>query len=329
MLSILQIASALLILPLKKPVMYIHYGYDNLHLRDAVVTMGIFDGVHCGHKALLEHLVSSAKEQNGESVVITFSPHPKLVLEKNNASLFFLTTMEEKIALLDKANIDHLVIVEFNKIFSKIRACDFIKDVLVEKIGTRHLIIGYNHHFGRRGEGDFNTIKECSELFDFKVEQVQGFHSKEGIISSSSIRKALSEGKLEDANKLLGYFYSVTGRVVEGRRIGRTIGFPTANIKPDYQHKLIPQSGVYAVEVHHNGIVYPGMLNIGSNPTVNADTSVRSIEVHIINFERDIYGDPISVIFRKRLRDEIRFESTEQLAEQMELDKQYTVQLLS
>jgi len=326
---IISFSQALLILQTDSSAMIIHKGYETLNLAKPVVTIGIFDGVHRGHKALLDRLVSCAKEENSESVVITFSPHPRLVLDKNSATLTFLTTMEEKIVLLDKAGVDHLIIIEFNKAFSNIRACDFIKNVLVEKIGAKHLIIGYNHHFGRSGEGDFNTIKLCAESLDFKVEQVQGFHSDEGTISSSLVREALLQGKMEEANNLLGHLYSVSGTVVEGRKIGRTIGFPTANIRPDYKHKLIPCNGVYAVEVHLDGMIYPGMLSIGSNPTVNTDAGLRSIEVHIINLKKDIYGRAVSIIFRKRLRDEIRFDNITQLTEQMELDKQYVIRLLT
>ena len=309
--------------------MIIHEGYENLKLVSPVVTLGIFDGVHKGHLALLDCLVSRSREDNGESVVITFSPHPRLVLEQNRENLSFLTTMEEKKVLLENANVDHLVIIEFNNQFSKIQACDFIKKVLVEKIGTNHLIIGFNHHFGRGGEGDFNTIKQCTESLDFRVEQIQGFHAEEGAISSSSIRKALLNERLDEANRWLGYNYSISGTIVEGRQIGRSIGFPTANIKPDYQYKLIPGDGVYAVEVHLDGLMYPGMMSIGSNPTVNNDPGARSIEVNNLDFDKDIYGMGIKVVFRKRLRDEIKFDNTKQLAEQMELDKQHVLQLLT
>jgi len=309
--------------------MIIHEGYQNLNLVEPVVTLGIFDGVHRGHRVLLDNLVARAEEVKAESVVITFSPHPRLVLEQKNIDLSFLTTIEEKMVLLEKANVDHVIIIEFNKQFSKISACDFIKDILVDKIGTKHLIIGYNHHFGRRGEGDFNTIKQCSESNAFKVEQVQGFHTEEGAISSSSIREALLKGKLDEANRWLGYSYSVSGTIIEGLKIGRSIGFPTANIKPDYQYKLIPGNGVYAVEVHLVDKNYPGMLSIGTNPTVNADIRIRSIEVHILNFNKDIYGRKISVTFRKRLRDEKKFDNLEQLTKQMELDKQDTLQMFS
>jgi len=309
--------------------MHIHNGYENINLEKPVVTLGIFDGVHLGHKVLLDRLVSSAKEANGEAVVVTFSPHPRLVLDKDSSALTFLTTMEEKITLLERAKIDDLIIIEFTREFSRMPACDFVKDVLVDKIGTKHLIIGFNHRFGRRGEGDFDTIKQCTQSLEFKVEQVEGFRTEVGAVSSSLVREALLQGRLEEANKLLGYSYSVSGTVIEGRRIGRSIGFPTANIKPAAQYKLIPCKGVYAVEVYLGGEFYPGMLNIGSNPTVNNDPGFRSIEVHIINFDGDIYGSPISVVFRQRLRDETRFDSIKQLAEQMELDKQSTIQLFS
>jgi len=309
--------------------MIIHEGYENLNLIAPVATLGIFDGVHRGHKALLDCLVKRAKEANGESVVITFSPHPRLVLENNNINLSFLTTMEEKKVLLEKADIDHIIVIEFTKKFSRIPACDFLKDILVKKIGTKHLIIGYDHHFGRSGEGDFGTIKLCAEELEFRVEQVQGYHTEEGAISSSSIRDALLKGKIDVANSWLGYSYSVSGIVIEGRQLGRTIGFPTANIKPDSRYKLIPANGVYAVEVRLEDKLYPGMLSIGSNPTVNDDNSFRSIEVHILDFDNDIYGQNISVIFRKKLRDEKKFDNLKQLMEQMGHDKEDTLRLLT
>ncbi|TAL79508.1 MAG: riboflavin biosynthesis protein RibF, partial [Bacteroidetes bacterium] len=216
-----------------------------------------------------------------------------------------------------------------NKKFSKIKACDFIKEVLVKKIGTKHLIIGYNHRFGRGGEGDYSTIKQCTESLDFMVEQIQGFQTEEGTISSSSIREALLKGRIEDANNWLGYYYSISGTIIKGRQIGRLMGFPTANIKPDYQYKLIPGNGIYAVEVKLESTTYPGMMSIGSNPTVNEDPGKRFIEVNILNFDGNIYGRSISVIFRKRLRDEIKFENTSQLAEQIKLDRQQVLQLLA
>lgn len=309
--------------------MIIHEGYENIKFVNPVVTLGIFDGVHRGHKVLIDRLVSKAREEKGESVVITFSPHPRLILAKDNLNLSFLTTMEEKKALLKKANVDHLVILEFNKEFSTIPACDFIRDILVKKIGTKYLIMGYNHHFGTGGKGDFNTIKQCSETFDLEVEQIKGLLTEDGIISSSVIRNALLSGNLEKANDLLGYYYTLSGEVIGGKKIGRGIGYPTANIKPYDQYKLIPANGVYAVEVQLESTKYKGMLSIGSNPTVNTDVRLRSIEVNILDFEGNIYGHKISIIFRKRLRDEKKFDNTSQLADQMKLDKENTIRFLS
>lgn len=309
--------------------MITHEGYNNLQLGNPVVTLGIFDGVHRGHRSLLDTLVLRAKESNGESAVITFHPHPKLVLDQNKANLSFLTTMQEKVSLLDNAGIDHLIIIEFTKEFSRIEACEFIKEILVNKIGTKHLILGYNHHFGRSGKGDFKTIKQCTESGDFTVEQVQGLHTEEGAISSSSIREALLSGRIEDANNWLGYNYSLRGTIVKGKQIGRAIGFPTANIKPDDPYKLIPENGVYAVEVVLDRNIYPGMMSIGTNPTVNTDVMISSLEVNILNFDMDIYGRNIKVIFRKRLRDEMTFENTAKLAEQINLDKLQVLAILT
>jgi riboflavin kinase/FMN adenylyltransferase len=251
------------------------------------------------------------------------------VLERNNQGLSFLSAMDEKIALLGKANAGHLIIIEFTPGFSKISAADFVEKILVNKIGTKHLIIGYDHHFGHNGEGNFNTVKASAVSMGFKVEQVQGLQTEEGEISSSLIREALLKGKLEDANKWLGYSYSLRGMVIEGRKIGRKIGFPTANIKPGYEYKLIPRDGVYAVEVQIDNRKLPGMLSIGKNPTVNRTGGSRSIEVNIFNFENDIYSKEIEVAFRYRLRDEMKFDTLAQLSTQMELDKAKAMQLLT
>ncbi|HNW57471.1 MAG TPA: bifunctional riboflavin kinase/FAD synthetase [Bacteroidales bacterium] len=308
--------------------MIIHKGYENLNLVAPVVTLGIFDGVHLGHRALLDRLVSYARETKGESVVITYTPHPRLVLEQNKGDFSFLTTLDEKKALLEKAEVDHLIIIEFTKEFSRITASDFIRDILVGKIGTKYLLIGYDHHLGRRGEGDFNTIKHCAELNGFRVEQIKGVCSGGEAISSSSIRDALLKGNIDKANMWLGYFYSISGTIIEGRKIGRSLGFPTANILPDYGYKLIPANGVYAVEVLYEGVKYPGMMNIGSNPTVNNDPRDKSIEVNILDFDKDIYGKKISVSFIKWLRGEKKFDSTKQLTEQIRLDMQQVRSLL-
>jgi riboflavin kinase / FMN adenylyltransferase len=307
--------------------MIIHEGYENLKLHEPVVTTGIFDGVHRGHRALLDNLVSRAKTLYGESVVVTFSPHPRLVLDKNPGGLYFLTTPDEKVALLEEAGVDHLVVIHFTREFSAISACDFVKGILVDMIRTRQLVIGYDHHFGRGGEGNFKTVEQCAESYGLEVERVKGFYTEGGPVSSSSIRNALIAGDLEEANYRLGYFYALSGKVVRGRQIGRTIGFPTANVEPDYEHKLIPCNGVYAVEVMIGSENYPGMLSIGSNPTVNNDPTRRFIEVNILDFDKDIYGKKITLVFRKRLRNELKFENAVQLAEQIKIDREQVVKI--
>lgn len=308
--------------------MIIHEGYENLMFTNPVVTLGIFDGVHSGHRALLNLLVKRALKIKGESVVITFHPHPRLVLEKETEETFFLSTLDEKKLLMEKAGVEHLVIIRFTKQFSRILASDFIEEILINKIGTRYLIIGHDHHLGYQGEGNYDTIVKCASNLGFKVEQVEGFRTGEETISSSLIREALLKGRLDEANQWLGYYYSLKGKVIEGRKIGRELGFPTANIKPDDKYKLLPLDGVYAVDIQTDSKKLPGMLSIGKNPTVNKTTGSRSIEVNIFNFKSDIYGKEIEIIFRYRLRDEIKFENTDQLARQMGIDKERAMKLL-
>jgi len=308
--------------------MIIHDGYGDLKLKNPIVTVGVFDGVHLGHRALLDHLAYRAEKTGGESVVITFDPHPRLVLSGKSKGLFFLSTLDEKKKLLAESGIEHLIIITFTRELAGMEADDFIRNILVEKIGARHLLVGYDNHFGKGRGGDFSKIRECAEKYNLKVEKVEGVSSSEGIISSTNIRDALINGFLEDANRWLGYDYSVTGKVVPGRKLGRLFGFPTANIKPDDVFKLIPADGVYAVEALLDDKRLPGMLSIGYNPTVNKDRRNRSIEVHVFDLDKDLYGQTITAIFRFRLRDERKFDSIALLAEQMKLDKQSALRLL-
>ncbi|MBG0858147.1 MAG: bifunctional riboflavin kinase/FAD synthetase [Bacteroidales bacterium] len=320
---------SLLILQAHFGYMVIYNGYNDLDLISPVVTLGIFDGVHRGHAALLERLVTLAKENNGQSVVITFNPHPRLVLDKNRQELSFLTTIDEKKRLLEKAGIDILVIIRFTRKFSRLEACDFVEQVLVQKIKTSYLVVGYDHHFGSMGKGDYDTIKQCAGSYGFRIEKVQGLYSGGGAISSTLIREALLKGNLNDASRWLGYNYSLKGSVVKGRGIGRSLGYPTANIKPADKYKLIPGDGVYAVEVILGINNFPGMLSIGKNPTIRPEADRRSIEVNIIDFSGDIYEKEIEVVFRHRLRDEIKFENLEQLSRQMKLDRENALQVLT
>ena len=308
--------------------MLIHSLNNPLRFRNPVVTIGTFDGVHTGHMAVISHLTEKAGELNGESVVITFSPHPRKVVSGSGQQLSLLTTSGEKIELLDRSGIDHLIIIDFDRELSMMDACDFVEDVLVKKIGAKHLIVGFNHHFGRKGEGDFNTIKQCCERFDVDVEMVNAVNSDLGTVSSSVIRDALLEGRLEEANTLLGYCYSIKGKVVEGRKIGRTIGFPTANIDPGDPEKLIPRTGVYAVGILMGKEKYKGMMSIGFNPTVNIGASARTIEANIFDFDKEIYGAEITVILKFRLRDEMKFSGLPELSARIELDKKEALLLL-
>ena len=308
--------------------MIVHNDVEDLKLTNPVVTMGIFDGVHRGHKAIIDRLVSMAGKISGESVVITFHPHPRLVLEKGVENISFLSTIEEKSDLLAKEGVGHLVIIEFNERLSKMRAVDFVKKILVGKIGTKNLIVGYDHHFGYKGEGNYETIISCAGSMGFLVERVPGLQSGNTIISSSVIREALTRGRIEDANNWLGYNYFLRGFIVEGRKIGRKLGFPTANIEASYNYKLVPADGVYAVEVQLYGRKMKAMLSIGYNPTVNAQLAKRSVEVNIFDFDENIYGKEIEIEFRYRLRDEIKFKNAEELARQMEIDRAHALSLL-
>jgi riboflavin kinase / FMN adenylyltransferase len=308
--------------------MLIHSLDSPLEFKNPVVTIGTFDGVHTGHMAVISHLIASASALGGESVVITFSPHPRKIISGSGQKLSLLTTSDEKIALLERTGIAHLIIIDFDKELSMMDACDFVEHILVRKLRARHLIVGFNHHFGRRGEGDFNTIRQCGARFDLSVEMVSAVGSGSGTVSSSVIRDALLEGRLEDANSMLGYCYSINGKVVEGRRIGRSIGFPTVNIDPYDSEKLIPRTGVYAAGILLDNNEYKGVMNIGYNPTVNSESAVRTIEAYIFDFDKEVYGSEITAVLKFRLRDEMKFPGLVELAAQIELDKKKALSLM-
>jgi riboflavin kinase / FMN adenylyltransferase len=308
--------------------MKIHAGYDNLQLKKPVVTIGTFDGVHLGHRLVLERLRERAEESGGESVVITFYPHPRQVIAGSNISIPLLTTPDEKGELLAEFGTDHLIVINFNRSFSNKEACRFVKEVLVEKIGCSHLIVGFNHRFGKNGKGDFVTIRECAEKFDLKVEMIDPLISGDHIVSSSIIRDALSAGNILLANDLLGYPYSLSGKIVEGKKLGRKLGFPTANIKPESDEKLIPMNGIYAVEVLTGNEKHNGVMSIGYNPTVKNENKERTIEVNIFDFEKEIYGSLVRIFFRHKLRDEMKFENLDALSKQIALDKKRAMDLL-
>jgi riboflavin kinase/FMN adenylyltransferase len=309
--------------------MEIHRGYTGLNLGSPVVTVGIFDGVHRGHKSLIDVVRRRAIEKNSRSVLITFEPHPRIVLEKESQALRYLSTPEEKYELLGGLGLDDLVVIDFTREFSNTGACEFINNVICDAIGAQHLVLGHNHHFGFRGEGSFETITECAAARGLNVEQADEYTSGGEETSSTAIRKMIREGRVNDANIMLGYNYPLSGVVIKGKMLGRELGFPTANIAITDPHKLIPADGVYAVDTEVDGKHYKGMLSVGTNPTVNIEPSEKSVEVHIFDFDKDIYGCRIKIFFRFWLREERRFESVGHLVSQMELDRIEAISLLS
>jgi riboflavin kinase/FMN adenylyltransferase len=310
--------------------MIIHEGYYDLNFRDPVVTMGVFDGVHLGHRMLLERVTAEAQKSGSDSVAVTFDPHPRIVLSGDPSHLRFLTDIEERIYLLRQTGIGHLVVIPFTRELSRMTAREFLDDVLCRHLGVRHLIAGFDHHFGRRHEGDSSTITECSSRMDFRVTREEALTVDGEVVSSSSIRKLLEGGDVKKASAMLGYNYFLRGRVVSGKRIGRDLGFPTANIAPLFAYKLIPLSGVYAVEVmvEEGPEWHAAMLNIGLRPTISESEGKSTIEAHIIDFAADLYGKIVTIRFCERLRDEMKFGSVDALAAQLARDRERAIALL-
>jgi len=307
----------------------IHYGLDNFVAKRPVVTIGTFDGVHLGHREVITELKRIAQNTGGESVVFTFFPHPRMVVTPNEDTIRLLTTQEEKCVLLEELLLDHLVIYPFTREFATLSYTEFVKNILVDQMHICKLVTGYDHKFGHDRQGDFQALKILGELHGFEVEQLDPLLVENVAVSSTKIRQALETGDIQKASHYLGYPYLLKGKVVVGRRLGREIGFPTANILPDDQHKLIPTDGVYAVLVNVGGVQYKGMLNVGSRPTVNTNVDHRSIEVHILDFSGDIYQCDISVSFVERIRNEVKFGSLDQLKEQLLLDKIRTLSIFA
>jgi riboflavin kinase/FMN adenylyltransferase len=291
-----------------------------------VVTLGTFDGLHYGHLQIIEKLKKAAKEINGETVVITFSPHPRLVLFPDDNELKLLSDKEEKIKLFENTGIDYLIIHPFTKEFSRLSTVEFVRDLLVNKLGTRKLIIGYDHRFGRNREGSLEQLKEFETAYGFEVLEIPKQEVDHIAVSSTKIRNALLAGEIKTANSFLGYPYRLTGTVIRGSKLGREIGFPTANLKIDDKHKLIPSNGVYAIKADIDGKTYSGMMNIGLRPTV--DGKNLAIEAHLFNFGKDIYDKKISISFFDKLREEKKFESIEKLRKQLLEDREYALEIL-
>lgn len=301
--------------------MKVFEGEDIAGIKFPVVTLGSFDGVHRGHAMLLSRLREKADELGGESVVVTFSPHPRLAMGKFNKDTVLLTSLKEKLTLIERAGIQNVVVLNFDEELSRMEACDFVEKILSGRIGMRYLVVGFNHRFGSGGSGDFDSIKECVKNLGFGVERIGSLDLNSAAISSSLIRDKLSRGDLTAANSMLGYNYFLNGTIVSGKQLGRSLGFPTANVRPDFEHKLLPGDGVYVVSIRFNGTEYYGMANIGSRPTVNDTGEPRSVEVHIFGFDQYIYDQSVTLSFLHRLRDEMKFPSVEALREQLVRDR--------
>jgi len=307
----------------------IHKDLEKLTIPNAVVTVGVFDGVHCGHDAIIRRLLAVAKEMKGESVVVTFWPHPRLFLTPEGAGLKYLSTLREKRELFDKKGVDHFIIVPFTRELSNYSSEKFIKEIIVGKVKAKHLIVGFNHHFGKNREGSFETLKSLAGRYKIEVEQVDARVVDNQNVSSTRIREALNSGDILLANRLLGYHYSLNGTIIGGKKIGRSLGFPTANVLPKERYKLIPKDGVYAVYVNLDDKTLNGMLNIGLRPTLSNGENGKSIEVHIFDFKHQIYGKDVQVRFVGRIRDEVKFSSVEHLVEQLKKDKTIAQDILS
>jgi riboflavin kinase/FMN adenylyltransferase len=285
-----------------------------------VVTTGTFDGVHTGHMEILDRLKELALANGGETVVVSFDPHPRTVIHPD-MEIKLIHTIEEKIERLDKAGIDHFIIIPFTKDFSRTSSLSFVRDILIRELQTKMLVIGYDHQFGRNREGSIADLESYAVTYDFSIEQIEAQTFEDINISSTKIRKALSEGDFETAKTFLNYDFMLSGEVVHGNKLGKTIGYPTANIEVANKYKLIPGDGVYAVQTLIKGAVYGGMLNIGTKPTVNNNLK-KGIEVHLFDFSEDLYGSQVTILFKKRIRSEQKFDGIESLTKQLALDKE-------
>lgn len=305
--------------------MKIYKGLDSFNkIKNAVITTGTFDGLHRGHVHILDELTK--KNSSQESVLITFFPHPRQVLFPDQ-TIKFINTFDEKIELISNYKVDHLIIQEFSLEFSRISSLEYIRDILKNKIGLKKLIVGHDHHFGRNREASIKQVSEFAELYDFEIHEIPPLKLNGIVVSSTKIRNALEVGNVELANNLLGYEFHFEGEVVHGKGVGRSLGFPTANIIVRNKNKIIPAKGVYAVNVDFENKKYKGMLNIGFNPTF--DEKKLSIELNIFDFQSIIYEKQIKVFFKKKIRDEKKFNSPEGLKSQLKKDRELVKKILS
>jgi len=295
------------------------------HLHHLVATVGTFDGVHLGHREIIKRLIKVAHEANGESLLITFDPHPRHVVDPSGDEVRLLTQTEEKIYLLKKTGIDYLLIIPFDELFAALTFDQFVTNILAGSLGIKHLIVGYDHAFGKNREGNYNRLLELGNELGFTCEQIDERRVDDEIISSTRIRSYLAEGDVERANHLLGHPFFIFGEVVLGNRLGNKLGFPTINLGHFAKHKLIPAMGVYASRIDVDGEIYYGMTNVGVRPTL--DASDLTIETHIFGFDRDIYGKRVVVTFVGKIRNEQKFSGLDALTAQLAKDKQTALKM--
>jgi riboflavin kinase/FMN adenylyltransferase len=298
--------------------------YDKKH--PTAITIGTFDGVHIGHRKILERLINNAKLLDLKSTVLTFFPHPRMVLQQHS-DIKLLNTIEEKVKIFEKTGLDNLIIHPFTKEFSRLSATEFVQDILVDALGTKKIIIGYDHRFGRNRNANITDLIEFGKTMDFDVEEIPAQEIEDVSVSSTKIRNALLEGDIETANTYLGYPYMLTGTVSKGKGLGRQINFPTANLHIPEEYKLIPKKGVYVVKSSIDGITVYGMMNIGYNPTVSG--TEKSIEIHFFDFENNLYDKKLQIDILERIRDEHKFDTLEDLKAQLQVDKKTSLAILS
>lgn len=291
-----------------------------------ILTIGTFDGVHLGHQKILKKVVAIAQKKGLQSAVLTFFPHPRMVLQQNHA-IKLLNTIEERKKLLSDLGLDSIIVKPFTKAFSNLSAEDYVKTILVDELKTKYIIIGYDHHFGKNRSANIKDLKAFAKIYNFEIEEIPAQDIDEVTVSSTKIRNALNNGNVSLANSYLGYHYFMTGKVIKGRSIGRTLGFPTANLFIEEDYKLIPKDGVYVVKALINEKTYFGMMNIGSNPTVKEKP--HSIEINFFNFNEDIYGIELKTEILHRLRDEHKFKTLQLLKHQLEKDKNEAVNYIA
>ena len=301
---------------------------DSFSLKRPVATIGIFDGVHMGHRFILDQLKAQAEAYGGDTVVVTLWPHPRIVLNKELHEFKLLHSLQEKILEMERYGIDHLVVVPFDTAIASLTACDFVQEYLVNRMGVEVLLLGYDNRFGKDRKGDPEGLRMCAERNKFRIEKLPEYQSEYGTASSSTIRESILKGDLGSAGLMLGYHYYLSGTIVEGNHIGRKMGFPTANIHPLDPNKLIPMNGVYAIHAELRGETCKGMLNIGFRPTIDSAMAVKTIEAHLFDVSGDFYDEEVVIHFVKRVRDEMKFSGLDALKQQLQKDKDGIQKLL-